>query len=154
MQYFDKNGKEIKAGMNLRMEDGSVELVYDTTDQYGNADLGINATNEAFLLEHPNWQRECYSLSLFNNKAIEVIPSEQEIKKEISELEPFIEAVELTIDYGGKPTKEEYKQYEAAIARRAELTEMLGDETSTPEMTMQQKGDDDKYDLAKQQTKV
>lgn len=66
MQYFDKNGKEIKAGMKLRMEDGSAELVYDTTDQYGNADLGINATNEAFLLEHPNWQRECYSLSSFN----------------------------------------------------------------------------------------
>ena len=35
MQYFDKNGKEIKAGMKILMEDGSVELVYDTEDAYG-----------------------------------------------------------------------------------------------------------------------
>lgn len=28
MQYFDKNGVEIKAGMTIRMEDGSLELVY------------------------------------------------------------------------------------------------------------------------------
>lgn len=32
MQYFDKNGVLIKAGMTIRMEDGSLELVYDTTD--------------------------------------------------------------------------------------------------------------------------
>lgn len=36
MQYFDKNGKEIKAGMKILMEDGSIEMVYDTEDQYGN----------------------------------------------------------------------------------------------------------------------
>ena len=46
MQYFDKNGVEIKAGMTIRMEDGSLELVYDTTDSYGNPDLGLNASNE------------------------------------------------------------------------------------------------------------
>ena len=28
MQYFDKNGKEIKAGMKILMEDGSIEMVY------------------------------------------------------------------------------------------------------------------------------
>ena len=33
MQYFDKNGKEIKAGMKILMEDGSIEMVYDTEDQ-------------------------------------------------------------------------------------------------------------------------
>ena len=49
MQYFDKNGVEIKAGMTIRMEDGSLELVYDTTDSYGNPDLGINASNEDYL---------------------------------------------------------------------------------------------------------
>lgn len=27
MQYFDKNGKEIKAGMKILMEDGSIELI-------------------------------------------------------------------------------------------------------------------------------
>ena len=36
MQYFDKNGQEIKAGMKILMEDGKVELVYDTEDAYGN----------------------------------------------------------------------------------------------------------------------
>ena len=45
MQYFDKNGKEIKAGMKILMEDGSIEMVYDTEDQYGNPNLGINASN-------------------------------------------------------------------------------------------------------------
>ena len=30
MQYFDKNGKEIKAGMKILMDDGSIEMVYDT----------------------------------------------------------------------------------------------------------------------------
>lgn len=34
MQYFDKNGVEIKAGMTIRMEEGSLKLVYDTTDSY------------------------------------------------------------------------------------------------------------------------
>lgn len=62
MQYFDKDGREIKAGMKLLMEDGSIEMVYDTVDSYGKADLGINASNETFLDTHPNWARECYSL--------------------------------------------------------------------------------------------
>ena len=53
MQYFDKNGVEIKGGMTLRMADGSEELVYDTTDAYGNPDLGINASNEEYLERHP-----------------------------------------------------------------------------------------------------
>lgn len=39
MQYFDKNGKEIKAGMKILMGDGSIEMVYDTDDQYGNPSL-------------------------------------------------------------------------------------------------------------------
>ena len=80
MQYFDKDGREIKAGMKLLMEDGSIEMVYDTVDSYGKADLGINASNETFLDTHPNWARECYSLSNFNLQAVEVCPSEQEIR--------------------------------------------------------------------------
>lgn len=64
MQYFDKNGKEIKAGMKILMDDGSIEMVYDTEDAYGNPNLGINASNEAFLDLHPNWAREFYSLSI------------------------------------------------------------------------------------------
>ena len=45
MNYFDKNGNQIKAGMDIRMADGSFERVYETTDAYGNPDLGINASN-------------------------------------------------------------------------------------------------------------
>ena len=57
MQYFDKNGKEIKAGIKNLMEDGNIEMVYDTEDQYGNSNLGINASNEAFLKLHPSWAK-------------------------------------------------------------------------------------------------
>ena len=53
MHYVDKNGVEIKAGMTIQMADGSLELVYDTQDAYGNADLGINASNAEYLERHP-----------------------------------------------------------------------------------------------------
>lgn len=137
MQYFDKNGKEIKAGMKILMSDGSVEMVYDTVDAYGNPNLGINASNEAFLELHPNWAREYYSLGMFKMSDIEVCPSEQEIRAELESLAPIIEGTEFAMDYGEKPTQEEYEKYEAAIARRTTLTTMLGEDTPAPEITMQ-----------------
>ena len=137
MQYFDKNGKEIKAGMKILMDDGSVEMVYDTEDQYGNPNLGINASNEVFLELHPNWAREYYSLSMFKQSGIEICPSEQEIRAELEQLAPIIEGTEFAIDYGEQPTKDEYEKYEAAIDRRAKLTAMLGDDALAPELTMQ-----------------
>lgn len=73
MNYVDKNGIEIKAGMTIQMADGSHELVYDTQDAYGNADLGINASNEAYLERHPFASREYYSLSNFDMSEVEVI---------------------------------------------------------------------------------
>ena len=73
MQYFDKNGVEIKAGMTIRMEDGSLELVYDTTDSYGNPDLGINASNEEYLERHPYASREYYSLCNFDMSEVEIV---------------------------------------------------------------------------------
>ena len=72
MTYFDKYKKEIKAGMMIRMDDGSVEMVYATTDVYGNPDLGINASNEAYLKRHPDADREFYSLSNFNMEKVEI----------------------------------------------------------------------------------
>ena len=78
MQYFDKNGVEIKSGMTLRMADGSEELVYDTTDAYGNPDLGINASNEAYLTRHPEADREFYSLCNFDMSKTEIIDDGQE----------------------------------------------------------------------------
>lgn len=137
MQYFDKNGKEIKAGMKILMEDGSIEMVYDTEDQYGNPNLGINASNEEFLKLHPNWAREYYSLSMFKQSGIEVCPSEQEIRTELEELAPIIEGTELALDYGEKVSKEDYEKYEAAIARRTLLTSMLGEDSPAPEMTIE-----------------
>ena len=73
MQYFDKNGVEIKAGMTIRMEDGSHELVYDTTDSYGNPDLGINASGEGYLERNPCACREFYSLCNFDMRYTEVV---------------------------------------------------------------------------------
>lgn len=137
MQYFDKNGKEIKAGMKILMEDGSVEMVYDTEDAYGNPNLGINASNEAFLERHPNWAREYYSLSMFKQSGIEVCPTEQEIRTELESLASIIDGTEHALDYGEKVSKEDYEKYEAAIARRTTLTTMLGEDTPAPEMTMQ-----------------
>lgn len=75
MAYYDKNGTEILAGMHLRMEDGSIEKVYATSDAYGQPDLGISASNEAFLQKHPNCVREYYSLSNFQSslKSSEIV---------------------------------------------------------------------------------
>ena len=67
--------------MTLRMADGSEELVYDTTDAYGNPDLGINASNEEYLERHPYASREYYSLCNFNMSEVEIIE-----QKESSEL--------------------------------------------------------------------
>lgn len=73
MKYTDKNGVEIKAGMTIQMADGSHELVYDTQDACGNADLGINASNEEYLERHPYASREYYSLCNFDMSEVEVI---------------------------------------------------------------------------------
>ena len=74
--YVDKNGNQIKAGMTLRMEDGSLEKVYDTVDAYGEPNLGINASNEAYLARHGlgEMDREFYPLSNFNLTKAEIMP--------------------------------------------------------------------------------
>lgn len=80
MQYFDKNGAEIQAGMFLLMEDGAVEKVYATSDQEGNPDLGVNASNEAFLRRHypdcGDSYREYYPLSAFNWRKADICQPE------------------------------------------------------------------------------
>ena len=81
MNYTDKNGNEIKAGMKILMDDGSVEEVFDTMDQYGKPDLGINASNEDFMQRHniPEEEREYYSLSNFSAARIEIIPEKEKM---------------------------------------------------------------------------
>lgn len=81
MQYFDKNGAEIKAGMTIRMEDGSLELVYDTTDSYGNPDLGINASGEEYLERNPCACREFYSLCNFDMRYTEVVDEQTQAEE-------------------------------------------------------------------------
>ncbi len=71
--YVDRNGVEIKAGMTLLMSNGTTELVYETTDSNGNPDLGINASNEDFLCNHPDACREYYSLSNYEMRDIAII---------------------------------------------------------------------------------
>ena len=73
MQYFDKNGKEIKAGMKILMEDGSIEMVYDTEDQYGNPNLGINASNEEFLKLHPIGQESIIASLCSSSQALRCV---------------------------------------------------------------------------------
>jgi len=71
--YVDRNGVEIKAGMTLLMSDGTTELAYDTTDSDGNPDLGINASNEDFLRNHPDARKEYYSLGNIDLRNAEVL---------------------------------------------------------------------------------
>lgn len=71
--FLDKNGKQILAGMTIRMEDGSLEKVYATSDAYGEESLGINTSNEAYLQTHPSACREYYSLTNFNLAKTEIV---------------------------------------------------------------------------------
>lgn len=77
MKYFDKHGNEIHDGMFLRMEDGSIEKVY-TCDGYSGLDLGINASNEAYMQRHQidECYREYYSLSNFDLSKTELCEPE------------------------------------------------------------------------------
>ena len=80
--YYDRNGNEIKAGMRVIFEDGRVEQVYATSDAQGRQDLGISATNEAFLKKHPDWEQEFYSLSTVDLSAVEIDPADRELSSE------------------------------------------------------------------------
>ena len=81
MNYTDKNGNEIKAGMKILMDDGSIEEVFATMDQDGNPDLGINASNEDFMRRHkiPEELREYYSLNNFSTDRMEIIPEKEKM---------------------------------------------------------------------------
>ena len=77
MRYRDKNGEEIRAGMFLRFGDGSVEMVY-ATEQDGQEDLGVQATNEAYIRRHDvgEFEREFYPLSEFDLQEVEIYEPE------------------------------------------------------------------------------
>lgn len=56
MEYFDKNGEQVRAGMTIKHKDGDVEKVYASDD-----DLGINASNEKHI-SFSEFNREIYPL--------------------------------------------------------------------------------------------
>lgn len=66
-KYYDKHGKEIKAGMTLRHDDGDIELVYQAKD-----DLGFNASNENWAGFDP-YKRELYPLFQFDLSEWEIV---------------------------------------------------------------------------------
>ena len=76
--YYDRNGNEIKEGMRIVFEDGRIEQVYATSDAQGRQDLGISATNEAFLKNHPDWEQEFYSLSTIDLSSVEISSADRE----------------------------------------------------------------------------
>ena len=82
MRYQDKYGNEITEGMYLRFEDGSVEQVYawQTGDE---SDLGINASNEAYLQAHGlgDFPHELYPLSEFDLSEVEICEPELELRQ-------------------------------------------------------------------------
>lgn len=71
--YFDKTGREIKAGMVLRHDDNELDTVCTTTGPEGQEDLGILATNPKFLCNHPGMDTEYYPLSRFPTKEWEIV---------------------------------------------------------------------------------
>ena len=58
-EYFDKHGKEIKAGMTIKHDNGDIELVHLN---FNEDDLGINASTF-----------EIYPLYQFNLKEWEIV---------------------------------------------------------------------------------
>lgn len=92
MKYYDKNNKEIKAGMYIKHCNGDVEKVClnDNED-----DLGVNATNEDYVKNHSyiGIGREIYPLSQFNTSEWEILDeislSEKEIISAINNEDKF-----------------------------------------------------------------
>jgi hypothetical protein len=62
MEYFDKNGEEIKTGMRIKHDGGDIEMVYQNSDEN---DLGIDASNKNFI---GGSDRKIYPLYQFNLK--------------------------------------------------------------------------------------
>ena len=79
MEYRDKHGTLIEAGMYLRFEDGSIELVHASVDAYGNPDLGISASNDEYMKGHDlsEFELELYPLSNFRMSDVEIVNPDQ-----------------------------------------------------------------------------
>lgn len=70
--YVDMHGEEIQPGYMIKIGDDEPEMVYSCCNDFGE-DLGINASNEAYLKAHLDAEREYYSLSNFDSRDIEIV---------------------------------------------------------------------------------
>lgn len=79
MKYFDSKGTEIQVDMYLRVPSRGVEKIYATMDAEGNPNLGINASNDAYIRLHGLTEAdlEFYPLSSIDLYGIEVCEQEQ-----------------------------------------------------------------------------
>ena len=77
MNFTDKHGTPIQAGMTIRHDNGDTEKVYATTTASGDESLGVMATNPAYLKRHPDCEIEYYDLSNFNLKEWEIVQEGQ-----------------------------------------------------------------------------
>lgn len=68
-RYYDKNGREILAGMTIQHEDGDRELIYASADEN---DLGMNASNEDHV-SFTELNRKIYPLYQFNLKEWKIV---------------------------------------------------------------------------------
>lgn len=71
--YIDKHNNPINADAMISVSGGKPEKVYSITDQFGREDLGINASNEDYLINHPGATRQYYSLNNFACSELEVM---------------------------------------------------------------------------------
>lgn len=67
--YVDKHGKKIEADMLISLGGKAPELVLLCEDD----NLGVNASNPAYLEAHPEARQESYPLSEFASDDIEII---------------------------------------------------------------------------------
>lgn len=79
-KYTDCFGKEIVAGMLIRIGDDAPERVYACEAQDGKEDLGINASNEEYLKHHPDAEREYYPLSNFPRGIIKIVKATEDLQ--------------------------------------------------------------------------
>ena len=75
--YVDKHGKKIEADMLISIGGKAPELVL----LCGDDNLGVNASNPAYLEAHPEARQECYPLSEFASNDIEIIKEDISIAR-------------------------------------------------------------------------
>lgn len=104
MEYFDRYGRRIRAGMRLIMPGDRIKVVYAIEDDDGNIDLAIRTSDEAYLKKHPEAKREFRSLSTFpksdmavGSRALEVIDELRSLIPSLPKIIPFLLWVSVPI---------------------------------------------------------